>query len=461
MKDTEFKYINRKKVLIKSEPCIPLRPSLVVAASIMGRYFFGSMLILGLGAFYIPEGEYGQYIVSYDYAIHSVAGWFLLCISAAVGYLSIKGLVRKDTGGGKRRPVLFTRKWLADEKNIRRITLLCCAAGLVQLLFIVVAIATGSEDRGSTYDYWAMQDWKPTSIFISIERLFGIFYTLAPIVVFRNKWRGRLVVLCIYSSLTLANFSLSGRGVFLYPILYTLVGMAAVVERKILMKWVVLFAIMVAVMVPAMAAIRDLPSYGSYGSTNMLGRALLYIQPASYGDNLRRRIFALGREVYACSDGFIYRDAGARRYGFGDMSIGEIGRLALPRVIGGHEEKLDGSRIAQQYMGVEKGTWFPCITLQGDLYRRGGTIAIAAGGFVYGTMLYLADRCWLAVSRGNKMFSIVLTLLPITMLKSAPTGTVREVVSFFVYEIMKYVAIAWFLTMLESGITRINRMRRA
>lgn len=440
-------------------PLIPLRPSLMVAISVMARYVLGSLLLVGLGAIYVPEGEFDQYVVSHSYAIHSLTGWVGMTICAAVGYGCLRRVLKGRHSQRVRHNQLFSKGWFDDKKNMERITGLCIATGLVQLLFIIIAIVTGSEDRGSMYDYWARQDWKPTSLFISIERLFSIFYCLAPIAFVKNGWKKRVVMGCLYTVLTVTSFSLSGRGAFLYPLVYTLVGMAAVVRRVVLLRLVLGFALMVTLLVPGMAAIRDLPSYESYGSTNIIERAILYIRPSSYGENMKRRIFAFGREVYACSDGFVYRDAGSKRYGFGDISIKEITRLALPRIIGGHNEKMDGSRIAQEYMGVKKDTWFPCITLQGDLFRRGGPIAIAIGGMFYGGGLYMLDRYWVKMAYGNKMFNIIMTLLPITLLKAAPTGTVREVISFATYEIMKYTAVAWALTFLESrirGVSRIN-----
>ena len=451
------RYIQRQQAEQEMTPVLTLRPSYMVAGSVLARYYIGTLLILGLGAIYVPEGEYDQYIVSHRYAIHSLAGWVCITIFAALGYWIMNRLQRGKNVVRSKKPVIFSKYWLTDKKNIERITWICIASGIVQLAFVIVAITTGSEDRGSMYEFWATQKWKPTSLFISIERLYSIFYCLVPLVIVKNGLKKKTLVVSLYTVLTIASFSLSGRGTFLYPLLYTLVGMGAVVRKEILVKWTIGFALLATVMVPGMAAIRDLPSYENFGSTSLIERALLYVRPSSYGENMTRRLFAMGREVYACSDGFVYRDADNERYGFGDMNIEDLGRLALPRFMGGHKERMDGSRIAQQYMGVWKETWFPCITLQADLYRRGGTIAIAAGGLVFGAGLYILDKCWIRVYRGSSMFNIVLTILPITILKTAPTGTVREVISFVVYEITKYVIIAWSLALLESWFSRKSK----
>lgn len=455
----EKKYGVEKLEARRMAPLIPLRPSLMVAISVLARYVIGSLLLVGLGAVYLPEGEFDQYIVSHNYAVHSLAGWIGIGICAAIGYGCMRSLLHRKKKREGRHPSLFSESWLNDKKNIERITWLCLTTGMIQMVFVVIAVTTGSEDRGSMYEYWAKQEWKPTSLFIGIERLFCIFYCLAPVVFVKNGLGKKVVLGCLYTVLTVSSFSLSGRGTFLYPLLYTLVGMSAIVRKKVLLRLVVGFAVLAGILVPSMAAIRDLPSYEEYGSKNILERGLLYVKPSSYGENIKRRVFAFGREVYACSDGFIYRDAGSKRYGFGDISIDEIARLALPRIIGGHNEKMDGSRIAQEYMGVKKETWFPCITLQGDLFRRGGVAGIALGGIVYGAGLYILDRCWTKVTAGNRMYNIVLTLVPVTLLKMTPTGTVREVISFATYEIMKYVAIAWALTFLESRCRYFARMK--
>ena len=438
---------------------IPLRPSYMIGASVVARYCLGSILILALGAVYVPKGEYDQYIVSHAYALHSLAGWLAIVICTAAGYFCVDRLMHRERSRKDRKQSIFSGSWMADKKNVERVTQICITTGVIQLLFVIVAISTGSEDRGSVYDYWTLQQWKPTSIFISVERVFSIFYGLTPLVVVNSRLKQRVIVVSLYSVITVASFSLSGRGTFLYPLLYTLLGMSAVVRRETLLKWMIGFALLVTVLVPGMAAIRDLPTYDRYGSTDLIERALLYVKPSSYGENIRRRIFALGREIYACSDGFVYRDSGSTRYGFGDLDLREVVSLALPRFIGGNKEKMDGSRIAQKYMGVEKKTWFPCITIQGDLYRRGGAFAIAVGGLIYGVCLYVLDRCWIAVSHGNRMYNIVLTLLPMTMLKAAPTGTVREIISFVFYELAKYVAVAWILTCLEESYNRLARSR--
>ena len=445
-----------------STTCIPLRPSAIISANVAVRYIFGSFLILILGTIAVPSGEYSQYIVSYEYAISSLVGWAAMIAMAILGY-KVMGLIMRGSSDNKKRISVLSKYWLSRRENIEKLSWLCIMSGIAKLLFVVVAIKTGSEDRGSMYTYWAIQSWKPTSVFVALERCLSLFYVLAPVVVKQSRPAYRWGILTLYAVLTVASFSLSGRGTFLYPLLYTVIGLGIVLDKRSVLKSLVGFTVFAAVLIPTMAAVRDLPSYGGFGSKGAWERALLYVDSASYSDNLKRRGLALGREVYACSDGFVYRDQGSQKYGFQDLGLKDIVMLVIPRFLGGDANKMDGSSIAKAYMGVNDKTWFPCLTIQADLYRRGGAMAILGGGLIYGGMLFWLDKGWEYISRGRSMYCVVMTLLPITLVKSAPTGTVREVVVFILYEIVKYsilasiIAFSWRLSRRlckENTITR-------
>ena len=128
-----------------------------------------------------------------------------------------------------------------------------------------------------------------------------------------------------------------------------------------------------------------------------------------------------------------------------------MGRLIdqlKPAVLGGSKEKFDSAGVVQNLIGIQRiRSWYPCLYMPADLYRRGGVWAVVLGGIAYGLVLSLMSILW---SRAVDMelpsyASLIVWALPISMMQAPPAGTVLEVIWFAVWEVPKYVIAAFLI----------------
>lgn len=415
---------------------IPCRPSSWLLAITTIRYVFGGWLVVILGFLLgVPGGEYRQYIVTYEQGLFSLIVWNIGLCTATVAYRIVGLLFSQKQLSAKST---LSKEWIDREASIEQLRWVFFFSLALKLGYVIVSSWLGSEDRGHMYTYWALVEWKPTAVLIAVNRLLDLCYVLAPVVIVRERKYVRSICYALMVGVSIGLMGLWGdRGEVLYPIVYMGIGAMAVVERKTLLKLAIVITAICAVSLPTMSALRDMPEYGEMeGFERITLLARVFEKESSF----KKRVQTIGRDVYACSDGFVYEQRMRSAAGIGrGVSIKRVVRHGIPRILGGAGIKSDGSAIAQRYMGSDVEDWYPCITFPADAFRRFRWTGVVFGACTFGLLALIADRVWLALrTKGESTCALLLILMPVTLLRSAPTGTLKEVIGIYPWEILKY-----------------------
>ena len=251
----------------------------------------------------------------------------------------------------------------------------------------------------------------------------------------------------------------------MYPVLAIALGVLVRngVNKKVLVKIVtILLAMLLAV--PWIAAYRDSSVYlGSNHSA--FGARLSAFASVIVSDRLGYRLKAVGREFYACSDGFLFteKNKDRPRVGLEGLDLNSIGSIIKPGVLSKAKVvKNDGSAIAQDLMGVDIAGWFPCVTTPGDLFRRAGDRGLVLGGMAMGLLLVLLDRLWrLAIVSNTSTFALLMSCISVSYLQLNLSGTVRDLIWTIGWDLPKYVVIALVAGMSIRLAVRVDANREA
>jgi len=223
----------------------------------------------------------------------------------------------------------------------------------------------------------------------------------------------------------------------------------------------VVLAIGALIYIPFMGAVRETTFYKQTSVSKPVERAAAIVRSAYDVQGFKYRVSTLGREIYACSDAFLFSPVNLNSdpTGYRDLSLRRVIALLLPKIFHGYAvEKFDGSRIAQELMNVEfNSTWFPCISTAGDLYRRSLDIGLVGGGFVLSLVLLVADGSWKWLVQTRITWgSLILVILPLSFVQSFPFGTVQETIWIWGWDLPKYVAVAIVLMGIQNLRSRLN-----
>ena len=433
-----------------------IAPSAIFVIGILARFAMGSLIVSLTPEKLVLDGEYRQYLVSWLYSSDTVMIWtgYLLAGSTVFGLLERYGVKRQKV---RTRDVIEMGwfEWFNKCKNrvygygqIKFVT-----TSILCLYFISSCISawTGSMDRGASYSYWAEMTFRPEAIFIAFARLRQIGYFLLPL-----AWKDSSKILkgffVIVATIPLVMESIAGgRGSVLYPLIMVFFGIICNrLERRKLIIYGALLIAMLGIVVPYMAAYRDGASMGQTSHRDIQGR-LGAVLTGVKAERIVYRYMALGREMYACSDGFIVEAARRKnqeKVGVSDLRLEDLGKIWIPRWIASDQEyeKGDGASIAKGLMGVENKTWFPCITTPADLFRRERWLGVLAGGGIMGMIIWFLDRLWLEAGRKRRCIdTLLITLLPVTYVQAGMYGTLRELIWQLAWELPKYVILFWVL----------------
>ena len=444
--------VRRKK---EANALAVVSPSVVFLLGVIARFALGSLIISMTPRTMVLTGEYRQYLVAWNYS-GEVAGLWIAFIVAGACMFSVcewlKSRGKRFTLDGVDR---CSRGWfgwvkeMRSEKSCGWSELKLVVAAFLGIFFVGSSIAavTGSMDRGSGYEYFASMAFRPEAAFIAFARFKQIGYFLLPLV-----WRGcsrRLrVLLGVLAICPLVLEAIAGgRGAVLYPLVMLFTGYICISLKPAKIMLVGALLIMfVGIAVPYMAAYRDSPSIRSKSHDDILGRLGSLMQGVER-ERVGYRYLALGREIYACSDGFIVEAAkdkggGLPKVGFSDMGLRTLERLLVPRWLSEEKsyEKGDGAVIAKDLMGVRNRTWYPCISTPADLFSRGGLAGVVTGGSVMGFVIWCLEVLWIKSGlRKRNLETLLLTVLPTTYIQAGLYGTVREVTWQLLWELPKYV----------------------
>lgn len=442
----------------KEDGCVvvPCRPSTVLLAATGLRYLLGGWIVMLMGwLFGAPEGEYDQYIVTFEQGYYSIIVWSTsLILAIAVYKLADRLLGKKDN----QKALVLGRDWLNNRVSLLRIKWVFWLSISLKLGYVVASSVLGSEDRGESYTYWALMEWKPTAGLIAINRVLDLCYVLTPLVVATTTSQ-RIRLSCIFCiALSIGMMSVwGGRGEILYPVVYVGVGTFGAIKRGWLKGVFVVILAVCTVSLPVMSAIRDMPEFERLSGVQ---RISLIGKVFENDSSIKKRVQTIGRDIYACSDGFIYRDRMSEAEGFGkDLGPNEVIGHMIPKIFGGTSIKNDGSVIAQRYMGSNVSDWFPCITFPADAFRRFRWGGVLVGSCVFSLITFATDRVWSRLRKiSTGSWALLMVLLPITFLRTAPTGTVKEILGIYPWELLKYtivcIVVGWLIDKLSCQAWR-------
>lgn len=462
--------INRRRREAKTLAIIS--PSVVFTVGILARFAFGS-LIMGLTPEeLVLDGEHRQYMVSWLYNKDTAMMWSVYLIAGGTGFgILEKYVFARQLSNLGRRSVGGWFEWMREAKYEREDKydgLVWLTPSILFLCFISSCISawTGSMDRGESYDYWAEMAFRPEAVFIAFARLKQIGYFLLPITWKRSSGLLRVFLVIVATIPLILESVAGGRGSVLYPIVMVYIGYLCIglKTRRVLIYGALLVTLLI-VAVPYMAAYRDGITMVGKNHRDIKGRLSAYLTGVQ-SDRVVYRYMALGRELYACSDGFVVSASerqGMIKAGISDLSLKEIFKILLPRWVAKDQtyEKGDGASIAKRLMGVEKRNWFPCITTPADLFRREGWTGVMAGGAFMGALMWILDRAWIEVgSRCRSLDTLLMTVLPVTYVQAGLYGTVRELIWQLMWDLPKYIILFWGLARAMRCIGAISRMVR-
>ena len=435
------------------------RPSCVFFFGVLFRYGLGS-LITGLTSQEgVLSGEYMQYVVTWRYNNDTSLIW-LGYISGIVLVISLSNVARRVGIYAKESEVYsFWKKLEMNRKLLKSISY----SVFVLLVFFgiegLVKYWTGSADRGSMYAYWAAKTFSPVSAFIAVTRVKQIVYFLIPLVVTVSTKRISSLVIVLATLPLFSELLAGGRGAVLYPGVMLWIGYVLVTKARLRALAIsLLMTVLLVVAVPYIAAYRDGALIQARDHHNLASRFMAFTNNVSM-DRVVYRYKALGRELYACSDSFLFleQNKSYRDAGFSDLDLDLLRNQLRPRWLSRDKtyEKFDGSRIAQTLMGVDVKGWYPCITTPGDLWRRGRWRAVILGGVVFGIVLVAMDRLWegqLAQLPGVR--SVFLVVLPLSYIQSGLYGTVKEVIWQIGWDLPKIIVFIYAFAYIMGQVRR-------
>ena len=434
--------------------------------------FLGSVLIRVCGGIWLQvmqpmsrvlAGEYDQYVIARRY-INEVSWLWLIFVCGVLSVLwlargSIRRSARQCNNDNSSRDFFLKEKiFLLNGQDGRELVANTVAVSMIFFaLEGVIGIITGSTDRGEQYSYWAQQAFKPVSLFVGLSRLKQLSYFLVPMCLVGSRNKVKRYLLGVLAAVNISPGIINGsRGELLYPFVMLMLG--SVVALKASKRAVIASMIIIGLMfpvVPYIAAYRDNPGVNATSSRDLAGRIGLLINGVSR-ERFEYRLSALGREIYACSDAFLFKPENVKtRIGFDDLDIGMVRRMLVPRLMSSKKdfEKLDGSNIAQDLMGTQIKGWFPCISTPADLWRRGGPVTVFLGGTVVGLLMVVFQLLWIRQLRSrNSMFAVFCVGFPATYYQFPLSGTVREVMWLVCWEVVKYIAAFLVITRVAGAL---------
>ena len=441
---------------------IVFTPIFVILLSLLTKTGIALFFVKTLGQFSLSPFDEGQYIITFEYADKLAFLWLLFLLPSAPLIFYIYGKTKLhlnntflDTPIKSFNPYFLAFRKPSSYPLVSRSTysLFVLIIASFTLFFAFCAFSAGIYDRGSLYISNATNSqYRLFSILLSLTRIRDIFFFSFPHILFRANLPLRL--LSIFSFvITLSQGAISGsRGEFLYPILLALLGFFTLLNisiRSILSLSSALLILLASA--PILEAVRDHPRFSSTSITDIPNRlsVIWSIIPHSK-ERILYRAPQIGRQLYACSDPFLFlpRNSQYLSHGFNDLN--QILQSAIPRIFSksNPHHTFNSPQLAQQLIGVDRPGWYPCITLPADLYRRLGYKAVFVGGLIFFSLIVFVHYLWckLFFRTSLSVFHLLCILFPISYLRFPPLGTINEVIWTLSWDMPKYILFFWLLS---------------
>jgi hypothetical protein len=277
---------------------------------------------------------------------------------------------------------------------------------------------------------------------------------LSPIAIFKAKHISqRLLIGAMFTAYLIFALPLGGRGVILYPIIYATLGLWLTPLSFKAIRNIGAFTLVLAIIIiPTVSIYRGTQGFRTADRSDYVARL------AILGGVAQKQITQLkipylmgetGTSLYACSDGYLFQEPAASkpRAGFHRMEAfltAWIPSLLITKTIPVRDahiiatEARGRSRLEAETMNYES---FPCISLGGDLYWRGGWFGVVIGSSIAAIAYRLLCWIWYRRAGWNSVWQILLLIFPATFLTVYPAGSVGETAWLWMWDFPKYVVL--------------------
>jgi hypothetical protein len=348
----------------------------------------------------------------------------------------------------------------------RQLLLLGVITGIVAIGYTGIGYFGGTLDRGAAYLQWAGKFWRPDTLFSATIRLRDLYFILLPWLVW--SWRRTPVVVACFLVPTGASLLLSavlgGRGLLLYPCLLLLGGLWLAGSRPQPLRWLMgITAALAFVVAAALPVLRHSAAFQHTEATN-LGARLEAIQAGSRELEASQTLPLVGRDLYAWSDPYLFREPGLSQPPAGTKRLGNLLYLWAPQALMPNRPEVnDGHLIAKEIMGTPNaGTfegrhvWFPGISLGADLYWRFRWTGVVVGSVLFGLAYAGFCRLWYQLADLHRnTASVLVALFPTTFLQGPPLRSLSETAWNWLYEFPKYLLILAIVCLIVEAVSRL------
>jgi hypothetical protein len=348
----------------------------------------------------------------------------------------------------------------------RQLLLLGAITGVVAIGYAGVGYFGGTLDRGAAYLQWAGKFWRPDTLFSATIRLRDLYFVLLPWLVW--SWRRSPALLAIFLVPTTTSLILTallgGRGLLLYPGLLLLGGLWLAGAKPGPLRWLIATTAAMAVLVVAVLPIlRNTAAFQDTQATNLWAR-LEAIQNSSRELEAAQTLPLVGRDLYAWSDPYLFKEPGLSQPPAGAKRLGNLLYLWVPRALMPNRPEVnDGHLIVKEIMGTPNvGTfegrhvWFPGISMGADLYWRFRWPGVIIGSLLFGLAYAGFCRLWYHLANLNRnTASVLIALFPATFLQGPPLRSLSETAWNWLYEFPKYLLILAVVCLIVEGISRL------
>lgn len=336
------------------------------------------------------------------------------------------------------------------------------------LVLDAVLIATGGLDRSMSsekaYGYGEMGWWSWFALFQDVTNI-GVF--LLPLAVRRWLPPARFAVyalVCARAGIYLLSGTRSGA---LFPLFFLLLGHVAFAPR--LPKRFEIYALIAAACLYPVIDFTDyLRNSKVFHETRItdigarLGAAGKALTTLREEDESRRSVSRLvtGKAILEFSDPLVYdRTPDPVPYaGFGDLH--NLAYVFIPRYFMPTKPiLLDGNEIVVAYTGIRQIGTAATVSLNADLYRRGGPAIVAVGGVVSAILVILYLKLSIATMRSvDPAFGLLMLAMLVILGFRHPLyhWTVLSLGSYYLYSFPKFL---FFLAALLAGGRMISGRR--
>jgi hypothetical protein len=354
----------------------------------------------------------------------------------------------------------------SQEADRQSVVALALACGVFALVALGIGVAAGTLDRNpSSYFFWVSQRWRPDSLFTMFARFREVFFLLAPLAIWktRSTWI-RMILVAILFTYTILALPLGGRGLLLYPLIYTCAGLWLTNISIKTFRLIICFILAISLMlIPSIAIYRSTNSFNTIrrddfsGRLGHLGEAII---STANQTKLPTLMTQTGISIYGCSEGFLFQDPAASRPRAGWHRMESLLTAWLPELVVPKKIPVrDGHIIAEEARGRSRQeaesmiyTSHHCISMGGDLYWRGGWPIVALGSILTAIFYRIMSGFWYLLAGWESSWKILILLYPCTFLTMYPFGSIGETAWIWMWDLPKYVVLVGLIYVISARL---------